>query len=53
MMDIIGLDVVLDIEEHYPAERPEIPAAPRELLGRYVESGKLGVKTREWSYKFS
>ena len=31
-MDKVGLDVVLDIEEHYAAIRPGIPAEPRQLL---------------------
>ncbi|MEV0697979.1 3-hydroxyacyl-CoA dehydrogenase family protein [Saccharopolyspora sp. NPDC050389] len=39
MMDMVGLDVVLDIENHYAAERPELPAGPRELLQRYVDAG--------------
>ncbi|WP_018566598.1 3-hydroxyacyl-CoA dehydrogenase family protein [Streptomyces sp. PsTaAH-124] len=45
MMDKVGLDVVLDIEDHYAAERPELPAGPRELLHRYVDAGHLGVKS--------
>jgi 3-hydroxybutyryl-CoA dehydrogenase len=32
MMDQVGLDVVLDIEEHYCAEHPEYPEGPRRLL---------------------
>ena len=32
LMDKVGLDVVLDIEEHYAAIHPELPAGPRELL---------------------
>lgn len=45
MMDQVGLDVVLDIEDHYAKENPNLPAGPRELLHRYVDAGKLGVKT--------
>ncbi|MBV8785752.1 MAG: 3-hydroxyacyl-CoA dehydrogenase family protein [Mycobacterium sp.] len=45
MMDRVGLDVVLDIEEHYCAEHPEYPEGPRHLLRDYVEQGRLGVKT--------
>jgi 3-hydroxybutyryl-CoA dehydrogenase len=45
MMDQVGLDVVLDIEEHYCAEHPEYPEGPRRLLRSYVERGRLGVKS--------
>ncbi|MFE7114390.1 3-hydroxyacyl-CoA dehydrogenase family protein [Streptomyces sp. NPDC057654] len=50
MMDHVGLDVVLDIEEHYAAELPGLPTGPRELLKRYVEAGHLGVKTARGFY---
>jgi 3-hydroxybutyryl-CoA dehydrogenase len=45
MMDQVGLDVVLDIEEHYCAEHPEYPEGPREVLRSYLEQGRLGVKS--------
>lgn len=45
MMDQVGLDVVLDIEEHYCAEHPEYLVGPRRLLRSYVEQGRLGVKS--------
>ena len=45
MMDQVGLDVVLDIEEHYCAEHPEYPEGPRRLLRSYMEQGRLGVKS--------
>src|SRR5262245_39719811 len=45
MMDKVGLDVVLDIEEHYCAEHPEYPEGPRRLLRSYLEQGRLGVKS--------
>jgi len=45
MMDQVGLDVVLDIEEHYCAEHPEYPEGPRRLLRDYVQQGRLGAKT--------
>jgi len=45
MMDRVGLDVVLDIEEHYCAEHPEYPEGPRRLLRDYVQRGRLGVKS--------
>ncbi|CAK7281157.1 3-hydroxyacyl-CoA dehydrogenase family protein [Streptomyces sp. RM1] len=49
-MDKVGLDVVLDIENHYAEENPALPAGPRELLRRYVEAGHLGVKTGRGFY---
>jgi len=45
MMDRVGLDVVLDIEEHYCAEHPEYPEGPRQLLRSYLQQGRLGVKS--------
>ena len=45
MMDQVGLDVVLDIEEHYCAEHPEYPEGPRRLLRSYLQRGRLGVKS--------
>src|SRR5215469_18034475 len=50
IMDKVGLDVVLDIEEHYAAVRPGIPAEPRQLLKRYVEQGHLGIKSGKGFY---
>ena len=45
MMDQVGLDVVLDIEEHYCAEHPEYPEGPRRVLRSYMEQGRMGVKS--------
>ncbi|HME79186.1 MAG TPA: 3-hydroxyacyl-CoA dehydrogenase NAD-binding domain-containing protein [Mycobacterium sp.] len=45
MMDQVGLDVVLDIEEHYCTEHPEYPEGPRRLLRTYIQQGRLGVKS--------
>lgn len=45
MMDQVGLDVVLDIEEHYAQENPQLPEGPRILLREYIADGKLGVKS--------
>ncbi|MFF0739991.1 3-hydroxyacyl-CoA dehydrogenase family protein [Streptomyces sp. NPDC004111] len=50
MMDRVGLDVVLDIEEHYAAENPHLPTGPRDLLRTYVDAGHLGVKTGRGFY---
>jgi 3-hydroxybutyryl-CoA dehydrogenase len=49
-MDKVGLDVVLDIEEHYAAVRPGIPAEPCQLLKWYVEQGHLGIKSGKGFY---
>lgn len=53
LMDRVGLDVVLDIEQHYAAENPHLPEGPRELLQRYVDAGKLGQKTGEGFYRYT
>jgi len=45
LMDRVGLDVVLDIEEHCAAIHPELPSGPRELLKQYIREGRLGLKT--------
>ena len=50
LMDQVGLDVVLDIEEHYARIRPGIPPGPRALLRDYLDSGRLGVKRGEGFY---
>ena len=50
LMDRVGLDVVLDIEEHYAAVRPGIPESPRNLLRDYIAQGRLGVKTGSGFY---
>jgi len=52
LMDRVGLDVVLDIEEHYASERDGIPDGPRNLLRRMIAEGKLGVKSGEGFYRY-
>jgi 3-hydroxybutyryl-CoA dehydrogenase len=52
MMDLVGLDVVLDIENHYAEEFPHLPKSVRDLLRSYVDAGKLGVKTGEGFYSY-
>jgi 3-hydroxybutyryl-CoA dehydrogenase len=50
LMDKVGLDVVLAIEEHYAAIRKGVPEGPRKLLQRYVDDGWLGVKSGRGFY---
>jgi 3-hydroxybutyryl-CoA dehydrogenase len=50
LMDKVGLDTVLAIEEHYAAVRKELPEGPRKLLQRYVDGGWLGVKSGRGFY---
>jgi len=50
LMDQIGLDVVLAIEEHYAEVRDNIPEGPRRLLREYVDAGRLGLKTGRGFY---
>ncbi len=52
MMDAVGLDVVLDIENHYAEEFPHLPKSVRDLLQAHVDAGKLGVKTGEGFYRY-
>ena len=51
-MDMVGLDVVKDIEENYARNREALPKEPRELLSRMIQEGKLGVKSGEGFYKY-
>jgi 3-hydroxybutyryl-CoA dehydrogenase len=50
LMDRVGLDTVLAIEEHYAAIRKDVPEGPRNLLQRYVDRGLLGVKSGRGFY---
>ena len=51
LMDRVGLDVVLAIEEHYAEVRTGIPDGPRTLLRQYVDEGRLGVKSGRGFYE--
>ena len=51
-MDVVGLDVVKDIEEHYAEKRNGLQQDPRDLLAMMIRDGKLGVKTGEGFYKY-
>jgi 3-hydroxybutyryl-CoA dehydrogenase len=50
LMDRVGLDVVLNIEEHYAAVRDGLPEGPRRLLREYIDQGRLGVKSGRGFY---
>ncbi|MGB9226095.1 3-hydroxyacyl-CoA dehydrogenase family protein [Mycobacterium sp.] len=52
MMDLVGLDVALDIENHYCDEFSHLPRNSRDLLQSYVDAGKLGIKTGEGFYSY-
>jgi 3-hydroxybutyryl-CoA dehydrogenase len=53
MMDLVGLDVALDVENHYCDEFEHLPKKSRDLLQSYVDAGKLGIKTGEGFYPYS
>jgi 3-hydroxybutyryl-CoA dehydrogenase len=50
LMDRVGLDVVLAVEEHYASARPGIPEGPRQLLRDYIGRGRLGQKSGSGFY---
>ena len=52
LMDRVGLDVVLNIEEHYASVRAGLPEGPRKLLHQFVDEGKLGVKSGRGFYEY-
>ena len=52
LMDAVGLDVVLSIEEHYAEQRPGLPEGPRTLLKRMIGEGRLGVKSGRGFYDY-
>lgn len=51
-MDVVGLDVVLDIEKHYAEARTGLPTEPREYLQKMIEGGSLGVKNGRGFYGY-
>lgn len=53
LMDRVGLDVVLNIEEHYASVRPGLPEGPRKLLHEMIDDGRLGVKSGRGFYDYS
>lgn len=52
LMDQVGLDVVMNIEEHYASVRPGLPGGPRKLLGKLIDEGRLGVKSGRGFYDY-
>ncbi|KAJ5124825.1 uncharacterized protein N7515_008650 [Penicillium bovifimosum] len=51
-MDVVGLDVVLDIENHYAESRAGIPTEPRDYVREMIRDGKLGVKNGAGFYDY-
>lgn len=51
-VDRVGLDVVLNIEEHYAEVRPGIPEGPRKLLRHHRDQGRIGVKSGRGFYSY-
>ncbi len=52
LMDAVGLDVVLSIEENYARQRPGLPEAPRTMLKKMIAEGRLGVKSGRGFYDY-
>jgi 3-hydroxybutyryl-CoA dehydrogenase len=50
LMDRVGLDVVLAIEDHYASVRHGLPEGPWRLLREYIDQGRLGVKSGRGFY---
>jgi 3-hydroxybutyryl-CoA dehydrogenase len=53
LMDRVGPDVVLAIEEHYADVREGVPEGPRRLLHEYVDRGRLGTKSGRGFYEYA
>ncbi|UPK06416.1 3-hydroxyacyl-CoA dehydrogenase family protein [Bradyrhizobium sp. 170] len=52
LMDAVGLDVVLSIEENYAQHRLGLPEGPRILLKKMIAEGRLGVKSGRGFYDY-
>lgn len=52
LMDKVGLDVVLAIEEHYADLNPNLSEAPRKLLRKMIAEGRLGEKSGRGFYDY-
>jgi 3-hydroxybutyryl-CoA dehydrogenase len=46
----VGLDIVLEIENHYIEAFPYLPTTARDLVKSYVDAGMLGRKCGEGFY---
>ena len=53
MMDVVGLDVVHDIEMSYYRESGDSSDAPPKILLDNIAAGELGVKTGKGFYTYS
>jgi 3-hydroxyacyl-CoA dehydrogenase len=53
LMDIVGMDVVLDIEKHYADCRVGLPRQPRDYLQNMIQNGYLGVKSGRGFYNYT
>lgn len=53
LMDIVGLDVVLDIENHYAESRVGLPSEPREYAQKMILNGHLGIKSGRGFYDYT
>lgn len=49
-MDVVGLDVVRDIEQHYVESREGLPQEPLRYLDEFIREGRLGVKSGRGFY---
>ncbi|MDA9433838.1 3-hydroxyacyl-CoA dehydrogenase family protein [Bradyrhizobium sp. CCBAU 51627] len=52
LMDAVGLDVVLSIEENYAQHRLGLPEGPRILLKKMIAEGRLGIKSGRGFYDY-
>ncbi|KAL3607227.1 hypothetical protein FPOAC2_02203 [Fusarium poae] len=52
-MDLVGLDVVMDIEQHYADARGNISSEPREYLQKFLDEGNLGIKSGRGFYDYT
>jgi 3-hydroxybutyryl-CoA dehydrogenase len=53
MMDVVGLDVVHDIEMSYYRESGDASDAPPKILLDKIAAGELGVKTGKGFYTYA
>lgn len=51
-MDVVGLDVVLDIEKHYAKICEDLPEDPRTLPKEMISKGRLEYKSGSGLYEY-